>query len=76
MNRSKIFAKVELSDAQFEGMDKNTRRDLIKQVMFIKTPKYEYCIGAQGVNWTIVRYDVVDASSVDKDSAEIIDKWV
>ncbi len=75
MNRSKVFAKVKLSDAQFEGLEKNTRRDLIRQVMFIRTPKYEYCFGAQGVNWVIVRYDIVDADSIDKDSAKIADRW-
>jgi len=48
---------------------------LIRQVMFIRTPKYEYCFGAQGVNWVIVRYDIVDADSIDKDSAKIADRW-
>ncbi len=75
MERSKINAKVKLSDAQFDALEQSTRRALISQLFFIVTGKYEYCWGAQGDFWTIVRYDKIDASTIDKDSAKIVDKW-
>lgn len=76
MTRQKLNARVRLSDRQFEGLEHNTRRDLIKQVMFIRTPTYMYCIGAEREFWTIVRFDIVDAESIDMDSAEVVDKWI
>lgn len=76
MTRDKMYAKVQLTDAQFDGLDTDTKRSLIQQIMLIRTPKYEYAWGCQGQWWTIVRYEIVDAGTIDKDTAEIVDKWL
>ena len=47
---------LKLSEKQFEGLDISTRREMIRQLMFIDTHQYRYCIGAKGNLWTMVRY--------------------
>lgn len=49
---------------------------MIEQLMFIDTPKYQYCIGANGKWWTMVRYEWAYAGRVDKDTCTVIDKWL
>lgn len=49
-------ARLKISDKQFEKLDRDTRREMIRQLMFIDTTNYEYCIGAHGHLWTMVRY--------------------
>lgn len=58
--------RLKLTDKQFDALDKETRRSMIYQLMFIDTPKYQYCIGANGQWWTMVRYEWQHAGEVDK----------
>lgn len=69
-------ARLKLTDSQFEALDTDTRRSMICQLMFIDTPKYQYCIGANGQWWTMVRYDWKCAGEVDKDTSTVVDKWL
>lgn len=69
-------ARLKLTDSQFEALDTDTRRSMICQLMFIDTPKYQYCIGANGELWTMVRYDWKCAGEVDKDTSTVVDKWL
>jgi hypothetical protein len=67
--------RLKLTDAQFDALDIKTRRSMIEQLMFINTPKYQYCIGAQGNLWTMVRYEWAYGDEVVKESATIVDRW-
>lgn len=68
--------RLKLTDKQFEALDIETRRSMIFQLMFIDTPKYQYCIGAHGQLWTMVRYEWKHSGEVDKDTSVIVDKWL
>lgn len=46
-------SRLKLTDNQFEALDVDTRRNMIRQLMFIDTPKFQYCIGANGQWWII-----------------------
>lgn len=67
--------RLTLTDSQFEALDTNTRRDMIYQLMFINTPKYQYCIGANGQWWTMVRYEWKYDGEVDESTSIVVDKW-
>lgn len=69
-------SRLKLTDNQFETLDVDTRRNMIRQLMFIDTPKYQYCIGAYGQWWTMVRYEWQHAGEVDKDNSTVVDKWL
>lgn len=69
-------ARLKLTDKQFDALDKETRRSMLYQLMFIDTPKYKYCIGANGNYWTMVRYEWKHAGEIDKETSTIIDKWM
>ena len=68
--------KLKLTDKQFDTLDTETRREMMRQLMFIDTPTYRYCIGAYGNLWTIVRYEWIHEGLVDKETSTVIDKWV
>lgn len=69
-----------LSDRQYEGLETETRRAIISQVMMIETPKYLYAIGAMGNYWTTVRYDKLESiGSCEWEKGyepEVVDKWL
>lgn len=69
-------SRLKLTDKQFKALDVDTRRNMIRQLMFIDTPKYQYCIGANGQWWTMVRYEWKHAGEVDKETSMIVDKWL
>lgn len=69
-------ARLKLTDQQFEALDTDTRRSMIYQLMFIDTPKYQYCIGANGEWWIMVRYEWISAGKVNKDISTVVDKWL
>lgn len=69
-------ARLTLTDRQFESLDADTRRSMIYQLIFINTPKYQYCIGTNGRWWIMVRYDWKCAGEVDKDTSTVVDKWL
>ena len=73
-NRMKMILK--LTDKQFDALDTETRRSMIYQLMFINTPTYQYCIGAKGRYWTMVRYEWLHAGEVDKETSTIVDEWL
>lgn len=68
--------RLKLTDKQFDALDIETRRSMIYQLMFIDTPKYQYCIGANGQWWTMVRYERQHAGEVDKETSTVVDKWL
>ena len=68
--------RLKLSDRQFEALDIETRRSMIYQLMFIDTPRYQYCIGANGQWWIMVRYEWEYTGKIDKDSSVVVDAWV
>lgn len=68
--------KLKLTDKQFEALDIETRRSMIYQLMFIDTPKYQYCIGANGQWWIMVRYEWEYTGKIDKDSLAVVDAWL
>lgn len=83
-----IRIRLKLSQKQFDNLELNTRREMIRQLMFIDTLKYRYCIGAMGDFWTMVRYDLepvygyrygqlmaTGEYKVVDGSDEIVDKW-
>ena len=43
-----MTARLKLTYKQFEALDTDICRSIIYQLMFIDTPKYQYCIGANG----------------------------
>ena len=69
-------SRLKLTNKQFETLDTDTRRDMIYQLMFIDTPKYQYCIGANGQWWIMVRYEWIHTGEIDKDSLTVVDKWL
>lgn len=69
-------ARLTLTDRQFESLAADTRRSMIYQLIFINTPKHQYCIGANGRWWIMVRYDWECAGEVDKDTSTVVDKWL
>lgn len=69
-------SRLKLTDNQFKALDVDTRRNMIRQLMFIDTPKYQYCIGANGQWWTMVRYEWKHAGEVDKGTSMVVDKWL
>lgn len=69
-------SRLKLTDNQFKALDVDTRRNMIRQLMFIDTPKFQYCIGANGQWWIMVRYDWKCAGEVDKDTSTVVDKWL
>lgn len=69
-------ARLKLTDKQFEALDTDTRRSMIYQLMFIDTPKYQYCIGANGEWWIMVRYEWISVGKVNKDISTVVDKWL
>ena len=69
-------SRLRLTDKQFEALDIDTRRSMIEQLMFIDTPKYQYCIGANGKWWILVRYERVHAGKIDKDTSTVVDRWL
>ena len=71
-----MIKRLRLTDKQFEALDISTRRSMIEQLMFINTPKYQYCIGANGKWWTMVRYEWAYAGKVDKDTCTVVDRWL
>ena len=68
--------RLKLSDRQFEALDIETRRSMIYQLMFIDTPRYQYCIGANGQWWIMVRYEWEYTGKIDKDSSVVVDAWL
>lgn len=77
--------KLKLSDKQFDALELDTRRSIIRQLMFVSTPKYDYTLGAMGDLWTMNRYDALKSTGSDrfgdrsypKDyECEIVDKWL
>ncbi len=66
-------SRLKLTDNQFEALDVDTRRNMIRQLMFIDTPKFQY---SNGQWWIMVRYDWKCAGEVDKDTSTIVDKWL
>ncbi len=68
--------KLKLTDKQFEALDIETRRSMIYQLMFIDTPRYQYCIGANGKWWIMVRYEWEYTGKIDKDSSVVADAWL
>ncbi len=68
--------KLKLTDKQFEALDIETRRSMIYQLMFIDTPRYQYCIGANGQWWIMVRYEWEYTGKIDKDSSVVVDAWL
>lgn len=69
-------SRLRLSDKQFETLDVNTRRSMIEQLMFIDTPKYQYCIGANGKWWIMVRYEWAYAGKIDRETSTVVDRWL
>ena len=69
-------SRLKLTDNQLEALDVDTRRNMIRQLMFIDTPKYQYCIGTNGQWWIMVRYDWKCTGEVDKDTSTVVDKWL
>lgn len=68
--------RLKLTDKQFDALGIETRRSMIYQLMFIDTPNYQYCIGANGQWWTMVRYKRKRAGEVDKETSMVVDKWL
>lgn len=66
-------SRLKLTDNQFEALDVDTRRNMIRQLMFIDTPKFQY---SNGQWWIMVKYDWKCAGEVDKDTSTIVDKWL
>ena len=66
---------LELSEKEFWELNETTRRKMILKLMFIKTPKYLYCVGALGEWWTMARYERIDSEHI-SDDCEIVDKWL
>ena len=79
------MVRLKLSDKEFDGLDLSTRRNIIRQLMFVSTPKYDYTLGAMGDLWTMNRYDVLESIGSDRSGnrsypkdyeCEIVDKWL
>lgn len=68
--------RLKLTDRQFEALDIETRRSMIRQLLFINTPQYPYCIGAEGKWWLMVRYEWKYAGEIDKDTLTVVDQWL
>ncbi len=68
--------RLKLTDRQFEALDIETRRSMIYQLMFIDTPKYQYCIGAEGQWWIMVRYEWKYEGEVEKETLTVVDQWL
>ena len=68
--------RLKLSDRQFEALDIETRRSMIYQLMFIDTPRYQYCIGENGEWWIMVRYKREYTGKIDNDSLMVVDAWL
>ncbi len=77
--------RIKLKDKQFDGLDVETRRSLMVQLMLLSTPKYDYALGANGKFWTLVRYDGQETIGADRDGTrkymdsyepEIVDSWL
>ena len=68
--------RLKLSDRQFEALDIETRRSMIYQLMFIDTPRYQYCIGANGQWWIMVRYKREYTGKIDNYSLMVVDAWL
>ena len=68
--------RLKLSDRQFESLDIETRRSMIYQLMFIDTPRYQYCIGANGQWWIMGRYKREYTGKIDNDSLMVVDAWL
>ena len=71
---------IKLSDKQFDGLERETRRVLMRQFMLLDTPRYKYSLGVIGNAWVIRRYDREEAIGKDKwDNdyvAEVVDSWL
>lgn len=67
---------LKLTDSQFDALGESTRRSMIRQLMFVDTPQYQYCIGANGQWWIMVRYEWQCAGKIDKDTLTVVDKWL
>lgn len=74
------MARVMLSDKQFERLERETRRELLRQLMAIETPRYKYTFGVLGRAWVIRRYDknfVIEGGRwADDYVAEVVDSWL
>ena len=68
--------RLKLSDRQFEALDIETRRSMIYQLMFIDTPRYQYCISSNGQWWIMVRYKREYTGKIDNDSLMVVDAWL
>ena len=74
-----------MSDTQFEAMPEKMRRNLFERVYFVKTPKYQYALGANGNWWILCRRDRNANCEVVKDETgayvlwygdeEVVDRW-
>lgn len=73
--------EIELKDNQFEGLETETRRNLIRQLMMIHTPKYLYALGCNSARdtWLLVRYDRQECIGENKwergYEPEVVDEW-
>lgn len=67
---------LKLSNEQFSALDIETRRSIMRQLMFIDTPTYQYCLGVKWRYWTMVRYEWKRDGEVDKETSTIVDEWL
>lgn len=71
---------IKLSDKQFDSIETETKRELMRQLLLLDTPKYRYALGALGQYWTLARFDMresIGGREFSKDyEPEIIDRWI
>lgn len=66
-----VKGRIKLTDKQFDGMEQETRREIMKQLMLVDTPKYLYSLGVKGNLWVISR-----THRDDPDVVDVVDEWV
>lgn len=75
-----MFRPLKLTDKEFDSLEIQTRRSILRQVMIVDTPKFKYALGALGNYWTMARYDRAECIGTDdwKEDydPELVDKWV
>ncbi len=73
--------QIKLSDKEWAGLEPNTRRSLMEQLMIIDTPKYRYAIGSNSSRdtWVMMRYDRRESVGQNKWASdyrpEQVDEW-
>ena len=78
------MVRLRLTDKEFDGSELNTKRSIIRQLMLVSTPRYDYSLGTINNLWTLNRYDSRESIGTDRFGdrrypetyqCEIIDKW-